>query len=163
MRYERQSMAATRLDCRSAPVSEDAVLRPGGTLTPVEKPWTLPGFLPGDARTRLQPSLRSGFGKLHFRSEVLRLAGRPASFHLRAEGDTHVPYSFQGIGTKYYGHRAQASDGSYITTEWFTLLHFPIIPLGSYRVSPVAGSAKTNFYGVGISSSEQFLVRPAPF
>jgi hypothetical protein len=30
--------------------------------------------------------------------------------------------------------RVNPEDGSYIVTKWFTVLYFPIIPLGSYRV-----------------------------
>jgi hypothetical protein len=45
-----------------------------------------------------------------------------------------MPYSFSGIGTKYYGSRAEGSDGSYITTEWIILFYVPLIPIGSFRV-----------------------------
>ena len=40
-----------------------------------------------------------------------------------------------GFGTILYGSREKnADDKSYTTTRWFTLLYFPIIPLGSYKV-----------------------------
>ena len=48
-----------------------------------------------------------------------------------------MPYSVNGFGTKYYGHRESAEDGSYITTLWITALFVPIVPLRSYRVLPV--------------------------
>jgi hypothetical protein len=44
-------------------------------------------------------------------------------------------FTFNGIGTTIYGKReVNPDDGSYIVTKWFTVLYFPIIPLGSYRV-----------------------------
>jgi hypothetical protein len=44
-------------------------------------------------------------------------------------------FRFNGIGTTIYGKReVNPEDGSYIVTKWFTVLYFPIIPLGSYRV-----------------------------
>ncbi len=44
-------------------------------------------------------------------------------------------FTFNGIGTRIYGKRdVNPADNSYIVTKWFTLLYFPIIPLGSYRV-----------------------------
>jgi hypothetical protein len=44
-------------------------------------------------------------------------------------------FTFNGIGTTVYGKRdLNPADGSYIVTKWFTLVYFPVIPLGSYRV-----------------------------
>ena len=44
-------------------------------------------------------------------------------------------FTFNGIGTRIYGKRdLNPADNSYIATKWFTLLYFPVIPLGSYRV-----------------------------
>ena len=57
-------------------------------------------------------------------------------------------FRFNGIGTTIYGKReVNPEDGSYIVTKWFTVLYFPIIPLGSYRVIKekqnfLAGSAR---------------------
>jgi hypothetical protein len=48
-----------------------------------------------------------------------------------------MPFSFNGIGTKYYGSRDFSEDGSYITTEWFIILFVPVVPLRSFRVSPI--------------------------
>lgn len=45
-----------------------------------------------------------------------------------------VAYSFNGIGTTYYGKRDFAADGSYVTTEWFVFIWLPIVPLRSLRV-----------------------------
>ena len=40
-----------------------------------------------------------------------------------------------GFGTILYGSRDKnKDDNSYTTTGWITLLYFPVIPLGSYRV-----------------------------
>ena len=33
--------------------------------------------------------------------------------------DSHA-YTFNGCGTRFYGEREPAKDGSYITTEWIT-------------------------------------------
>jgi hypothetical protein len=52
-------------------------------------------------------------------------------------------FTLNGIGTTIYGKRdVNPADGSYIATKWFTLIYFPIIPLGSYRVI----KAKQNFF-----------------
>jgi|SRR6267143_4551935 len=42
--------------------------------------------------------------------------------------------TLNGIGAFYYGKRDFGDDGSYITTEWFVLVFFPIVPLRSVRV-----------------------------
>jgi len=47
-----------------------------------------------------------------------------------------MAYSFNGIGTEYWGKRDIAPDGSYTVTKFFCLL-FPVIPLGSYRVREI--------------------------
>jgi hypothetical protein len=47
-----------------------------------------------------------------------------------------MPSSVNGFGTKYYGRRDFRPDGSYITTNFFCLAFFPIIPLHSVRVIP---------------------------
>ncbi len=44
-------------------------------------------------------------------------------------------FTFNGIGTKLYGNReVDPSNGSYVTTKWFTIFYLPIFPLGSFRV-----------------------------
>lgn len=45
-----------------------------------------------------------------------------------------MPRTVNGIGTKWYGKALPASDGSYVVTEWVTLVYLPVIPLGSKRV-----------------------------
>ncbi|WP_127086676.1 hypothetical protein [Dulcicalothrix desertica] len=32
-----------------------------------------------------------------------------------------MPFTLNGCGTKYYGRRDMAPDGSYVTTEWLDL------------------------------------------
>lgn len=64
-------------------------------------------------------------------------------------------FRFNGIGTTIYGKReVNPEDGSYIVTKWFTVLYFPIIPLGSYRVIKV----KQNFF----AGSPKYQMREAP-
>jgi len=64
-------------------------------------------------------------------------------------------FRFNGIGTTIYGKReVNPEDGSYIVTEWFTVIYFPIIPLGSYRVIKV----KQNFF----AGSPKYQMRDAP-
>jgi hypothetical protein len=50
-----------------------------------------------------------------------------------------MPYSVNGIGTKYYGKAERWPDGSYITTKWIVLFFVPILPLGSFRVKRISG------------------------
>lgn len=47
-----------------------------------------------------------------------------------------MTFSFNGIGTIYYGKRNVDENGSYITTKFFIFAKLPIIPLGSYIVMP---------------------------
>jgi hypothetical protein len=68
-----------------------------------------------------------------------------------------MPYTFNGFGTKYYGRREAAEDGSYLTTLWITALYVPILPLGSYRVLPVGQG--TNWV---VHRSQSYQVLPVP-
>ena len=64
-------------------------------------------------------------------------------------------FRFNGIGTTIYGKReVNPEDGSYIVTKWFTVIYFPIIPLGSYRVIKV----KQNVF----AGSPKYQMRDAP-
>ena len=47
-----------------------------------------------------------------------------------------MPSNVNGFGTKYYGQRDFRPDGSYLTTNFFCLGFFPVIPLHSVRVIP---------------------------
>lgn len=64
-----------------------------------------------------------------------------------------MPFTLNGCGTKYYGRRDMAPDGSYVTTEWIVLAYVPLIPVGSFQVLPQGSS----YYIVGRST--QYLVR----
>lgn len=49
--------------------------------------------------------------------------------------------SLNGFGSAFFGEKNRCPDcGSVVRTVWFVLMHFPLIPLGSYRVKPVAGT-----------------------
>ena len=68
---------------------------------------------------------------------------------------TNDMFRFNGIGTTIYGRRdVNPGDGSYIVTKWFTVIYFPIISLGSYRVIKV----KQNF----LAGSPKYQMRDAP-
>jgi hypothetical protein len=45
--------------------------------------------------------------------------------------------TFNGIGTKIYGKAQKRPDGSYVATNWFTFIYFPIIPLHCMRIRAV--------------------------
>ena len=51
-----------------------------------------------------------------------------------------MPTSYNGIGTMFMGQRDFRPDGSYVTTEFFVVLLFPVMPLRSYRVVPLGGN-----------------------
>jgi hypothetical protein len=57
-----------------------------------------------------------------------------------------MPYTFNGVGTTYYGQRDAAADGSYVTTLWVTALWVPLLPLCSYRVLPVGTGTNVVVY-----------------
>jgi hypothetical protein len=68
-----------------------------------------------------------------------------------------MPYTFSGCGTRYYGQRERGEDGSYVTTEWVTLVYVPILPFRSYRVVPVGKG--TNYV---VHSSQNYQARRVP-
>ena len=68
-----------------------------------------------------------------------------------------MPYTLNGIGTKYYGRREAGPDGSYVTTEWIVLIYLPLIPIGSFRVCPTGKSTNAIVY-----NSQQFMVKRVP-
>ena len=55
--------------------------------------------------------------------------------------------SVNGIGTKYYGKRDKAVDGTYTTTLFFSFFYIPLIPLRSFRVLPVGEPTGGFFWG----------------
>ena len=46
-------------------------------------------------------------------------------------------YRLNGIGTTLIGKRDFRPDGSFVTTEWFTLVFIPIFPMRSLRIQRV--------------------------
>jgi hypothetical protein len=68
-----------------------------------------------------------------------------------------MPFTFNRIGTKYYGKRDLLEDGSFVTTEWFVLIDIPIIPLGSFRVVPIGRTLN-----ILVLKSGEYLVTRVP-
>lgn len=56
-----------------------------------------------------------------------------------------------GIGQALHGKRDVWSDGSYVTTLWFTILFCPVIPLSSFRVMS-SGDSYRFFFGTRLSA-----------
>ena len=72
-------------------------------------------------------------------------------------------YSFMGTGITLYGEMdADPKDGSYVSTQWFTVLLFPIIPLGSFRVLK-GGTATSGVPGVYVHQNTQYHMRRVSF
>ena len=69
-----------------------------------------------------------------------------------------MPYSINGFGTTYYGHREEEPDRSYITTCWITAIFLPLVPIGSYRIWPSNESSRFTIVGV----PGEYLVRRTP-
>lgn len=61
--------------------------------------------------------------------------------------------TWNGIGTKFYGCQDQYPDESFITTEWFVTLFFPILPIASYRVI-----YRDTLHGWGKSTSRYIII-----
>jgi hypothetical protein len=73
-----------------------------------------------------------------------------------------MAYTFNGIGTTFYGSADRRADGSYVTTEWFVLFYLPVIPIRSVRV--VKEEKGSSVYVVVFSHNEtKLLLQPAPF
>ena len=45
-----------------------------------------------------------------------------------------MPQTFNGIGSLYYGKKLFRDDDSFVTTKWFVIGFFPLVPLASVRV-----------------------------
>ena len=45
-------------------------------------------------------------------------------------------FNIRGVGTKFYGKRILAADGSYKATKFLVFFYLPIIPLGTYHLHP---------------------------
>lgn len=68
-----------------------------------------------------------------------------------------MPFTMRGCGTKFYGKRDNGPDGSYVTTEWITLVYLPLIPLRSFRVRPTGKGTNAIIY-----NSQEFSVQKVP-
>ena len=68
-----------------------------------------------------------------------------------------MPSSFNGIGTRYYGHADPSDSDSYTATEWIVFLWVPIFPLRTWRVASRRKGKDTLFF-----SNEKFYVKQAP-
>lgn len=64
-----------------------------------------------------------------------------------------MAYTFNGIGTTFYGQRDFHEDNSYITTEWVVFIYLPIIPLRSLRVKHQGQSEGERRIPIGFGSS----------
>jgi hypothetical protein len=71
-------------------------------------------------------------------------------------------YSLQGIGTTLIGRRDFCSDGSYITTQWFTLFWIPMFPMRSLRVRHKGHSSETLLSGIRWSTSYEVHEQTRP-
>ena len=69
-----------------------------------------------------------------------------------------MAFTFNGIGTRYYGRAGlDRQEGSYIATEWFVLLYLPLFPIRSMRVRPVGQGTHLLVY-----NSKKYLTTPVP-
>lgn len=69
---------------------------------------------------------------------------------------TNMAYTFNGIGTTFYGQRDFHSNGSFLTTEWVVFFHVPLIPFRSLRVR-YQGPAERRF-PIGFGSADSYAV-----
>ncbi len=68
-----------------------------------------------------------------------------------------MPASFNGTGTKYYGHADPSDSGTYTATEWIVFLWVPIFPLRSWRVGAHRKGRDSLLF-----SNEKFYVKSVP-
>ena len=68
-----------------------------------------------------------------------------------------MPSTWNGIGTSFIGAKDRYPNDSFVTTEWFVLLTFPVIPLQSLRVFFLGNST-----GWGRSSSHYRVIGKVP-
>ena len=69
-----------------------------------------------------------------------------------------MAFTFNGIGTKFYGQRDFRTDGSYITTEWVVFLYVPLNTFRSLRVGYLGRGDQGWSVGVASSASERYVV-----
>ena len=66
------------------------------------------------------------------------------------------PRLFIGWGTKFYCSSEKAADGSFITTQWFTVFYLPILPIQSYRI--IMGESDYKWHGYSSTTTRYFQV-----
>lgn len=73
-----------------------------------------------------------------------------------------MAYSIYGIGTTFYGKRDFRADGSFITTEWVSLIYFPILPLRSLRLRSQSSAMSGSLIGIGVEENYEVYQRTSP-
>ncbi len=58
-----------------------------------------------------------------------------------------MAYTFNGIGTTFYGQCDWRPDGSFRTTRWFVVFWIPLFPLMSHRLRRNLRADKRGFFG----------------
>lgn len=61
-------------------------------------------------------------------------------------------YNVYGFGSRLVGKANKREDGSFTSTKWITLFFFPILPLGTYRIS---SKHHTITFGFGLSGTHK--------
>jgi len=70
-----------------------------------------------------------------------------------------MPKTLNGIGTRFYGKQDFESDGSYVTTKFFVMFLFPILPLQSYRVLQ---KEERSFNWLLMTESQEYSIKKVP-
>jgi hypothetical protein len=70
-----------------------------------------------------------------------------------------MPLTLEGFGTMFYGESDVRQDRSFVTTEWVTLLHIPVLPLRSLRVRRDTDS---DLNAIVLQSEGYAVVEPVP-
>jgi hypothetical protein len=74
----------------------------------------------------------------------------------RIHPEVRMPFTLNGVGTRFYGDRDRRPDGSYVTTEFIVFLFIPILPLRSWRVRSTGTEHRI------VYSAENFAVKRVP-
>lgn len=83
---------------------------------------------------------------------------RPPPIVRRSRGT----FSFNGIGTTFYGKRDFRADGTYVTTEWVVFFTAPIVPVRSLRVRYQGPGERSIPIGIGSSDSYAVFEETSP-
>jgi hypothetical protein len=109
--------------------------------------WIKPGIMPEMERAVGVQALWSIWGG------VAGLACTAIRLLSRSIKDPHAELpktwtQINGIGSGLFGKTEEHEDGSYIATEWFTVLWIPVFPICRYRVTKQGGSLFNRYYKV---------------